>query len=299
MSGCFPLLVAWLAVAGNPVWANQVIVAFGDSTTAPRAGVPSVYAKLLQDELPDLLREPVAVYNEGVGGNRTDQALARLNADVRSHKPNIAIVQFGINDSWIDRGATRSRVAIDAAAQMKHPFRARGNYADNLRGIVRILKRDGVSVILMTPNPVNPVRYGGKGGQNELLGTYAQVVRDVATAERVQLVDVWQLYADYASQPGHKVSDLLLDAQHPNQVGHRLVADALEALLDPKRSEPRRRGSPKKSPRHSLLNPKPGTPIIAVCGWSIPSAPGRRPRPFEVTPAFLPPAEFPNATRLR
>jgi hypothetical protein len=161
-------------------------------------------------------------------------------------------------------------VAINAAAQVGHPLAVRGNYTDNLTGIVKTLKRDGAQVILMTPNQVNPVAYGGKGKQHELLGAYAQVVRDVAAVERVPLVDVWRLYADYADQPGHSVTDLLLDSQHPNQAGHRLVADALHALLVPKRGRLRRQGSRAKQPLKSSLVPMPGASALAAGGLQPP-----------------------------
>src|SRR4051794_36867921 len=63
------------------------IVAFGDSTTAPREGLKMPYAQVLAEELP---RRGVAatVFNAGVPGNNTTQAMARLDKDVLSRKPD-------------------------------------------------------------------------------------------------------------------------------------------------------------------------------------------------------------------
>jgi lysophospholipase L1-like esterase len=234
------LIVGVAGIAGTEATAyGKIIVAFGDSTTAPRATVPKVYAQILQDDLSGLLGTSVTVYNAGVGGNTTYDALGRLNTDVRSHHPNLVIVQFGINDSWVDSGVqgNPSRVAIDAAAQVGSPYAFRGNYTANLSSIVNTLKADGARVILMTPNPVQTTGTGAEPvWQNNLLGDYAQVARNVAASKHVDLFDVWQMYANYAAVPGHSINDLLVDSEHPNQLGHQMVAHGLEAMIVPEPS---------------------------------------------------------------
>lgn len=221
---------------GETISNEKVIVAFGDSTTAVRNTVPKVYADLLQERLPALLGQAVTVYNAGIGGNQTSDALARLNTDVRSRNPDIAIVQFGINDSWVYSGhqGEPSAVAIDAATQATSPYASRGNFTDNLTSIIRTLKSDGCRVILMTPNQL---QIAGPGAEmpwrNDLLGRYAEVVRQVAASERTELLDVWTMYSDYAAVAGHSVNDLLVDSQHPGQLGHQMVADRLVAMLVP------------------------------------------------------------------
>ncbi len=112
------LLLGALALQGagppHPVRAPLRIVAFGDSTTAPRSTVESVYA----DRLPTLLAESgieAEVVNAGRGGSHTGHladharfriphALDRLGVDVRAARPDLVVVQFGINDSWVDGG---------------------------------------------------------------------------------------------------------------------------------------------------------------------------------------------------
>src|SRR3954470_10080952 len=72
------------------------VVAFGDSTTAPRGSL-AIYSRILQEELSN-----VSVINAGVPGNTTEMARTRFERAVLAHHPQIAIVQFGINDSAID-----------------------------------------------------------------------------------------------------------------------------------------------------------------------------------------------------
>lgn len=273
------------------VAAPVTIVALGDSTTAPRNvgaaqnGRPHgastqgennsdpanplynvvnnvtntsqwlyVYSDILRDELPTHGLVIKAVDNEGIGGNRTDQAIGRLAADVRAKSPEFVIVQFAINDSWWYSGqpvdlahpdSSGSRIAMDFLAQTggdgvlgngnDHPHAADGNYTDNLRSIVQSLHSDGTKVILMTPNQLSPT--GEPAWRNVLLSQYAQAVRNVAATEHTPLIDVWKLFNDYAALPGHSIGDLLVDSQHPGALGHRLTADALlQQIFVPKRS---------------------------------------------------------------
>ena len=144
------VLLAWALIWGQP-WVRAdsrealTIVAFGDSTTAPREveGNPlTVYADILRKELPSKGMK-VDVVNAGTRGDTTADATKRLTTDVLSHEPDVVIVQFGANDAMVDLWksppATQPRVAI-------------GTYERNLRTIVRTLSDRGAKVILMTPN---------------------------------------------------------------------------------------------------------------------------------------------------
>jgi len=204
------------------------IVAFGDSTTAPRAGVV-VYAKLLERLL--LANNVEArIINAGVGGDTTDSGKTRFQRDVLNHQPDLVVLQFGINDSsvnvWETPPASTPTVAID-------------NYKDNLIGFIRTLKQNGTEIILMTPNPLrwtdNLKKAYGKlpydpedpDGFNVLLKRYGSVVRLVANQERIPLIDVYQAFETYGAGKNRSINDLLLDGMHPNSAGHRIVASLL------------------------------------------------------------------------
>ncbi len=198
------------------------IVAFGDSTTAPRGNL-KVYADILRDELTG-----VQVINAGVGGNTTSMARLRFEADVLTHAPDLVLIQFGINDSAIDvsRGAAQPRVS-------------RETYAANLRWFIAMLQARSARVILMTPNALcwtdrlrkvygrPPYRPADPDGFNVILRDYAGIVRRVAAAADVPLVDVLAAYDQRLETPGNARTDLLLDGMHPNAAGQRLVADLL------------------------------------------------------------------------
>jgi lysophospholipase L1-like esterase len=216
------------------------IVTFGDSTTATAKDWAPEIQEVYSDCLPVALAPhhiAAVIINAGIGDTTTRQAVARLDRDVRRHHPDLVVVQFGINDSWIDvdEGKTKPRLT-------------RAEFRRNLTIIARRLKQDGARVILMTPNPmrwrdpfyikafaehpglldVQVVR-----GIDLLLDQYAEDVRDVAKNESLPLVDVFDAFERYGNAPDQTIDDILLagDGIHPNQAGQRLVCRLLTAQI--------------------------------------------------------------------
>ena len=68
-------------------------------------------------------------------------------------------------------------------------------------------------------------------GLNVTLQPYAEAVRVLAKEKKVPLIDVYAVFEAYGKVPGQSVDDLELDGMHPNDKGHRIVADLLIALI--------------------------------------------------------------------
>ncbi|ACA16553.1 lipolytic protein G-D-S-L family [Methylobacterium sp. 4-46] len=109
-SGHAPVATATVAAQPLPHLARQLargaslrIVAFGSSSTegvgasSPAAAYPARLEAALRQALPHLA-EGIAVLNRGVGGEHTDDMLARLDRDVLAAKPDLVIWQTGSND---------------------------------------------------------------------------------------------------------------------------------------------------------------------------------------------------------
>lgn len=204
------------------------LIAFGDSTTAPREGV-DVYTACLQRDLPRM-GSHAEIHNAGVGGNTTEAGRTRFAADVLDRHPSIAVIQFGINDSTVDvwgqPPAAQCRVSQE-------------QYAKNLVWFVSALHQRNCMVILMTPNPLQwtpelkkmygqpPYRSADPDGFNVMLRAYADSVRMVARQTQARLVDVDAAFRAHGAIEGQSTDDLLLDGMHPNSRGHRIVADLL------------------------------------------------------------------------
>jgi lysophospholipase L1-like esterase len=212
------------------------IVALGDSTTAVARDWAPEIREVYADCLPGALKPygiDATVINAGIGDTTTREAVTRLDRDVRRHHPDLVVVQFGINDSWIDvdQGKTEPRLT-------------RAEYRANLTTIVHRLRRDGTRVVLMTPNPMrwrdpfyikafaehpDLLDVQAERGIDRWLDQYVTDVREVAHRESVPLVDVFYAFEHYGALPGQSIDDILLagDGIHPNQAGQHLVCRLL------------------------------------------------------------------------
>ncbi|MHB8897156.1 MAG: exo-alpha-sialidase [Thermoguttaceae bacterium] len=227
-----------LAPAGSAAGKRPfTIVAFGDSTTVRRAGVESVYTDLLRSDLPARGLH-VRVVNQGVPSDRTTDALQRFQSDVRDFHPDLVVFLFGLNDAAVDvwRGEAEPRVPVET-------------FRKNLVAMVQALKADGAAPVLVTPNPMgwteklkelyagppyhdrSPYDAADPLGFNAVLPPYVEAVGQVAREEQVPLVDLHRIFIEYQRAEGCQLADLLLDGMHPNDRGHRLLADALLPVI--------------------------------------------------------------------
>lgn len=190
------------------------IMTLGDSITrGARPGVnpTQIFAARLQAAL----REaglPALVHNVGIGGERTDQALARLEADVIAQRPDIVTVMYGTNDSWVDQGKTASRLSEQ-------------DYTANLREIVRRLRAAQIRVVLMTEPKFGEQnqRNGVNEEANVRLSRYVEHGRAVARELQVPLVDHFGGW-DAEQRRGRVLQALTTDGCHPNPEGHADLA---------------------------------------------------------------------------
>jgi lysophospholipase L1-like esterase len=214
---CCLLIAAGAASATEPAIR---VVALGDSITkGVRAGVTAEqpFAALVQAALQDEKLD-IEVVNLGIGGERTDQALSRLDLDVVPLKPQAVIIMYGTNDSYVEKELAASRLTADA-------------YQENLRKIVGRLREAGIRPVLMTPP-----RWG-HGGQNGLGGSpnvslteFVERCRKVADETGTALVDHFAHWSE-AEANGQDLAAWTTDQCHPNLEGHRVLAETALPVL--------------------------------------------------------------------
>jgi len=211
------------------------IIMFGDSTTATRPGaVDKVYAQRVQEALRGV-GSTLTVHNAGIGGNTTRDAKKRFDSDVLRYKPQIIVMQFGINDAsvevWRKPPATEPRVPL-------------AEYESNLRTMIERARQQGAKVILMT---TNPLRWTGKlkdlygrapyrpdnpdGFDAPVLARYNETVRKLAKELGVPLVDIHDAYPAFAAKHNLTIDQLLLDGMHPTDQGHQLATELLVPVI--------------------------------------------------------------------
>ncbi|MCA9024366.1 MAG: DUF2920 family protein [Planctomycetaceae bacterium] len=196
------------------------IVTLGDSITKGiRTGVTAdeTFASLTEASL---VAEGMSckVINVGIGGERTDQALRRLD-EIIALKPQVVTVMYGTNDSYVDPGRVASRITVE-------------EYTSNLQEIVTRLLLAGIQPILMTEP-----RWAADAGLNGLdehpdlrLAHYVDACRDVADQLGVPLVDHFAHWTVAESQ-GQTLRDWTTDGCHPNPIGHRELTQVMLPIL--------------------------------------------------------------------
>ncbi|MBL9209307.1 MAG: exo-alpha-sialidase, partial [Opitutaceae bacterium] len=163
----------------------------------------------------------VQVHNAGIGSERTDLALARLDRDVIAQRPHIVTVMYGTNDSWVDRGRTASRLT-------------EAEYEANLRAIVGRLQSAGIRVVLMTEPKFaeqNP-RNGLDEEPNGRLARYVELCRRVARETGTPLIDHFAGW-DAEQRRGRILQPWTTDGCHPNVDGHRDLAARMAEVMEP------------------------------------------------------------------
>lgn len=199
------------------------IIALGDSITkAVRPGVTAEqsFTTLVQKQL-QAQGVNVEVQNAGIGGERTDQALLRLDKAVISQKPHLVTIMYGTNDGWVDKGKTESRLPLD-------------KYEANLRELVARLKAAKIQPVLMTEpmfgekNQKNGV---GEDG-NVRLAQYMELCRKVARETKTPLVDHFGHWGVMAKR-GQVLQEWTTDGCHPNPTGQEILAQRITQVLLP------------------------------------------------------------------
>lgn len=196
------------------------VVTLGDSITkGVRTGVgPDQTFSAIVERALKAKGVDVHVVNLGVGGERTDQALERLDAVV-GPKPRVVTVMYGTNDSYVDPGKPGPRLSLE-------------DFRKNLRTIVERLLLQGIEPVLMTAprEAKNAPRNGLGEDRNVRLAPFMVACREVARECRVPLVDHFERWS-VAEEKGQSLEAWTTDGYHPNPTGHQDLASAMTPVL--------------------------------------------------------------------
>lgn len=176
--------------------------------------VPAGYFKTpITDSLhayPNLLREglakkfPHAVINvivTAIGGENSVSGAKRFDADVLTHKPDVLLIDYALNDRG--PGLEKARAAWSE--------------------MITQAKARGIKVILLTPTADQSAKMDDP---NDPLNQHAEQIRALAKENEVGLVDSYAKFKDYVHNGG-KLTDIMSQVNHPNAKGHELVAPEL------------------------------------------------------------------------
>ncbi|WP_251067338.1 GDSL-type esterase/lipase family protein [Streptomyces sp. ISL-36] len=154
-------------------------------------------------------REPAAILNKGLNGNRVNDLEARWTADVIEANPSVVTVLIGINDTWrrYDRGL-RSPVPEFAAS------------FDRI--LTRAEEKRGPRLFVMTPF-LFPVTTEQRTWFEDLSPRTEAVLR---TAEAHGATVVRTDLALLRAAEEHGPAAVAPDGVHPSPLGHGVIAEA-------------------------------------------------------------------------
>ena len=188
---------------GLAIQSNETLAFLGDSITQFGANLPGGYVRLVISGL-QANGVPVTPYPAGMGGNKSNQMLERLEKDVLSKKPTWMTLSCGVNDVWAgDKG-----IPLD-------------QYKVNMAAIVDQAQAAGVKVMILTATmigeqPANP--------NNVKLATYNDFLRQLAKEKHCLLADV-RADVEAALNPEIKGrNQLTVDGVHMNPAGDQIMA---------------------------------------------------------------------------
>ena len=189
----------------------------------------AVYHNLVKEALLELFpRCGVNIVNAGIGGDKTEGALGRIEKDVLNKNPDLVVIMFGVNDAF-SGGVEHADI-----------------YKENLRKLFTMVQDAGSEVIFMTPpmmctkvshrltdSMLRGVAEGAAKVQNEgVLTLYVEKAREVAKECGVPVAEVYDKWMKLHNS-GVDVTSLMANyINHPSRNMHKLFAKAvLEAMF--------------------------------------------------------------------
>ncbi|MBE2205646.1 MAG: hypothetical protein IAE94_15035 [Chthoniobacterales bacterium] len=188
------------------------IVCFGDSITAASgAHEGGRWTGRLQRQLDDRMGDGWQVYNRGIGGNTTWQALDRFDTDVKPLLPAYVLIEYGFNDGSVPEGRRIPRCGLPA-------------FRENLAEIVRMVRAGKGRPILVVNHPITDTKTGQGNGRTYLrnFSPYQPAIRDVAKTTKTPAID---LERDMTKAKVNLKYLLAEDGLHLSPLGQGIYAD--------------------------------------------------------------------------
>jgi len=157
----------------------------------------------------------IAVYNQGVSGDNTDDLLARFKVECEAREPQIIIFAIGINDSQYVKTKDNSRLSLE-------------KFQNNLVELINQAKNFSDKIIFVgltkvEESKVMPIPWSDeeKFYDNDNIVKYNAVIKKISNDNNLLFVDLLDLL-----DPSN-----LDDGLHPNPEGHKKMFLKIKEFL--------------------------------------------------------------------
>ena len=203
---------------------DSKVLFIGDSITdvkfnfrfAYKFGGRNIYALQLKKRFKKYSKD-IKVDIKGIASNRTYHVYDRLTTDCINLKPDVIIMLIGVNDAWENYGP-------ENYPPLLRPMEP------HIREIYRRIKMElpTAQVLYLKPFLIDTIEE--KLPFHKILDEYRGVLEAVAIENGALVVDLQEVF--YDAQKTFEPKKLAVDGIHPTNLGHKIMADAVENMLE-------------------------------------------------------------------
>lgn len=200
------------------------IVFIGDSITDVKFNsrfrfkfrVKNIYATQLKKKFRKYSKK-INVDIKGIASNRTYHVYDRLTKDCINLKPDVVIMLIGVNDAWENYGP-------ENYPPLLRPMEP------HIREIFRRLRAElpDAQILYIMPFLIDAVEE--KFPFHKILDEYRELLKAVALEHGATVIDMQEVFNDAQKTTAPK--DLAVDGIHPTNLGHSIMAEAIEKLIE-------------------------------------------------------------------
>lgn len=191
------------------------ILFFGDSITESGRNpldpgdLGAGYVKIAAGKLRLLYPEKsIEFVNRGIGGDTTEELLARVGEDVVAEKPDFVILYVGVNDVWHKFVYGKNITA--------EQFRA------NYERLVSEILGTGAKLFIVEPFVL---KIGDKQRLRPLLTEFNAIIKEIAVWEKLPFVPLDEIFSGLTQDIAP--TQFSTDGVHPTHRGCRYIADLI------------------------------------------------------------------------
>ncbi len=203
---------------------DSKVLFIGDSISDPKFNFRmmreikgrNIYALQLKKKLKAYSKD-IKVEIKGIASNRTYHVYDRLTKDCINLKPDVIIMLIGVNDAW------------ENYVPEKYPPLLRP-MEPHIREIYRRFKAElpETQILYLMPFMIDAVEE--KFTFHKTLDEFRGVLKNVALENGAKVLDLQEVF--YEAQKTIEPKKLAIDGIHPTNLGHKVMADAIEKMLE-------------------------------------------------------------------
>lgn len=200
------------------------ILFIGDSITDPKFNFRmmkdikgrNIYALQLKKKFRKKSKE-IKVYIKGIASNRTYHLYDRLTKDCINIHPDIIIMLIGVNDAW-------ENYVPENYPPLLRPMEP------HIREIFRRIRTElpDTQILYLMPFMIDSVEE--KIPFRKTLDEYRELLKSVALENSAATLDLQEVF--YKAQESTDPKKLAIDGIHPTNLGHKVMADAIEEMIE-------------------------------------------------------------------